>query len=82
MAWNPLTFSLMTNKLLSVLIALLLSTTALHAQTYTVYSIVGNARIVDGKKTVPLTVRKQLNKDSRLYIGTESAVTLIDEKRS
>ena len=72
----------MTNKLLSVLIALLLSTTALHAQTYTVYSIVGNARIVDGKKTVPLTVRKQLNKDSRLYIGTESAVTLIDEKRS
>lgn len=69
----------MMNKLLSTLLMLIL-TSALQAQTYTVYSVIGNARIVEGKKSTPLQARKQINSDTRLLIGTESAVTLLDEK--
>ena len=69
----------MMNKIISTLLMLIL-TSALQAQTYTVYSVIGNARIVEGKKSTPLQARKQINSDTRLLIGTESAVTLLDEK--
>ena len=69
----------MRNKILSTLLMLIL-TSALLAQTYTVYSVIGNARIVEGKKSTPLQARKLINSDTRLLIGTESAVTLLDEK--
>ena len=71
----------MMNKLLSTLLTLVF-TLAMQAQTYTVYSVIGTARIVEGKKSTPLTPRKQINPKTRLYIGTESAVTVLDEKNN
>lgn len=68
-------------KILSTLLMLIL-TPALQAQTYTVYSVIGNARIVEGKKSTPLQARKQINSDTHLFIGTESAITLLDEKNN
>lgn len=50
------------------------------AQTYTVYSVIGNVKFVNGEKTSVLQPRKQLNVNSRLLIEPESAVTLLDEK--
>ena len=52
------------------------------AQTYTVYSVVGSAKIVKGKGTSPLTARQQINSATRLMIGPETAVTVLDEKNS
>ena len=54
-----------------LLLQLLIFTSALQAQTYTVYSTIGTTRIVEGKKSVPLTPRKQINTKMRLYIGAE-----------
>ena len=65
-----------------LLLQLLIFTSALQAQTYTVYSTIGTTRIVEGKKSVPLTPRKQINTKMRLYIGAESAVTVLDEKNN
>ncbi len=52
------------------------------AQTYTVYSVVGTAKVVKGKSTVPLTARQQVSAATRLLIERESAVTVLDEKNS
>lgn len=71
----------MMNRLF-LLLQLLIFTSALQAQTYTVYSTIGTTRIVEGKKSVPLTPRKQINTKMRLYIGAESAVTVLDEKNN
>lgn len=71
----------MQNKIITMLL-MLLFTSAIEAQTYTVYSVIGNARIVEGKKSVPLTARKQIGTKTRLYIGTESSVTVLDEKNN
>lgn len=68
----------MQNRIIIMLLTLLL-TSAMQAQTYTVYSVIGNARIIEGKKSVPLSVRKQVNTKTRLYIGAESSVTILDE---
>lgn len=69
----------MKNKLLFIALLLIIAS-GLQAQTYTVYSVIGTARIVEGKKSTPLLPRKVVNKDTRLQIGAESAVTLLDEK--
>lgn len=71
----------MQNKIITMLLTLLFSL-AVEAQTYTVYSVIGNVRMVEGKKSVPLTVRKQVDAKTRLYIGAESSVTVLDEKNS
>ena len=71
----------MQNKIITMLLMLLLAS-AMQAQTYTVYSVIGNARIVDGKKSVPLSVRKQVDSKTRLFIGAESSVTVLDEKNN
>jgi len=71
----------MQNKIITMLLALLFAST-IKAQTYTVYSVIGNARIVEGKKSIPLTARKQIDTKSRLYIGAESSVTILDEKNN
>ena len=68
----------MQNKIITILLTLLFSS-AISAQTYTVYSVIGNIRIVEGKKSIPLSVRKQVNTKTRLYIGAESSVTVLDE---
>jgi hypothetical protein len=54
----------------------------LPAQTYTVYSVVGDTKIVQGKNAVPLEPRKQVSDKDRVLIGSESAITLLDEKNS
>ena len=70
----------MKTKSLLFLVLLLALTSAAGAQTYTVYSVTGSAKIVKGKNTSLLQPRKQLNANSRLLIEPESAVTLLDEK--
>ena len=59
---------------------MLLAVTAALAQSYTVYSVIGTASIVDGKGTTPLKPRKLVTAKTRLHISPESAVTLLDEK--
>ena len=71
----------MQNKVITLLLSLII-VSALQAQTYTVYSVIGNARIVNGKKSVPLTVRKQINAKTHLFIGAESSVVVLDEKNN
>ena len=71
----------MQNKIVIFLLMLMLAT-SIQAQTYTVYSVIGNARIVDGKKSTPLSARKQINTKARLFIGAESSVTVLDEKNN
>lgn len=63
-----------------ILSGLLLLPLMIQAQTYTVYSVIGSAKIVTGKNAVLLQPRKQLSADTRLLIEQESAVTLLDEK--
>lgn len=70
----------MMNKFLSTLLMLILAS-ALQAQTYTIYSVIGNARIIEGKKSIPLQARNSVSTNTLLFIGTESAVTLLDEKK-
>lgn len=72
----------MANKIISTLLFLMATATPLCAQTYTVYSVIGNTKVVQGKKAVPLLPRRQLNVSNRLMIEAESAVTLLDEKNN
>lgn len=55
---------------------------AVVAQTYTVYSVVGSAKVVKGKGTAPLEARQQITAATRLLIESETAVTVLDEKNS
>lgn len=52
-----------------------------YAQKYAVYSVAGKAYIEQGGKFVPLAARKYINKNSRLKITKESAVTILDEAK-
>ena len=61
---------------------MLLFASSLSAQTYTVYSVIGSAKIVNGKNATALQARKSLTANSRLLIEPESAVTLLDEKNN
>ena len=70
----------MKNKLLLLLLALM--PLSLIAQSYTVYSVVGTARWHNGKTMVPLKARKVLSAQTKLQLGEESAVTVIDEKNA
>lgn len=72
----------MLNRIISTTIVFMMALMSLHAQTYTVYSVIGNAKLVQGKKAVPLEPRKQLSINNRLLIEAESAVTLLDEKNN
>ena len=71
----------MQNRMITMLLTLLLAS-AINAQTYTVYSVIGTARIVEGKKSTPLKVRKQIDAKTRVFIGAESSVTILDEKNN
>ena len=55
---------------------------SLAAQSYTVYSVVGTARWHNGKTMVPLKARKVVSAQTKLQLGEESAVTVIDEKNA
>ena len=68
------------NRLFILLLALMPLT--LVAQSYTVYSVVGTARWHNGKTMVPLKPRKVVSNQTKLQIGAESAVTVIDEKNA
>ena len=70
----------MKSKLFLLLLALL--PLSLAAQSYTVYSVVGTARYQNGKTMVPLKARKVLSAQTKLQLGSESAVTVIDEKNA
>lgn len=67
-------------KSLIILVVFMVLSSAIRAQTYTVYSVTGSAKLVNGKNTSLLQPRKQLSANSRLLIEPESAVTLLDEK--
>lgn len=67
-------------KGLYFLVVFLVLSSTTRAQTYTVYSVIGGAKVVNGKNTSLLQPRKQLNANTRLLIEPESAVTLLDEK--
>lgn len=70
----------MKNRIILLLLALMPLTLA--AQSYTVYSVVGSARWHNGKTMVPLKARKVVSTQTKLQIGEESAVTVIDEKNA
>lgn len=65
-----------------ILFGFLLVSFIMQAQTYTVYSVIGSAKIVKGKSTIQLQPRKQLSTDTHLLIERESAVTILDEKNA
>lgn len=52
------------------------------AQSYVVYSVVGSAKMQNGKQMVPLRPRKMVTTQTKIQIEEESAVTIIDEKNS
>ena len=70
----------MISRILVLLLALMPLTA--FAQSYTVYSVVGTARYHNGKALVPLKARKVVDARTKLQIGEESAVTVIDEKNA
>lgn len=72
----------MSNRLICFLLMLLIASSSLKAQNFTVFSVIGTAKIVYGKNAIALQPRKLLNADSRLLIEPESAVTLLDEKNN
>ena len=73
----------MKNRIIAMLFCLMaVAVGPVVAQTYTVYSVVGSAKIVKGKGTSPLTARQQVSSATRLMIGPETAVTVLDEKNS
>jgi hypothetical protein len=71
----------MRNNLLLLLLLLFLPL-SMTAQSYTVYSVVGTVRWHNGKAMVPLKPRNMLTPQTSLQLGTESAVTVIDEKNA
>jgi len=70
----------MKNRILIMLLALM--PLSLAAQSYTVYSVVGTARWHNGKTMMPLKARKVVSAQTKLQLGEESAVTVIDEKNA
>lgn len=69
----------MKNRIITLLCLLALSLTTAFSQSYTVYSVIGTAKIIEGKSTSPLTARKLVTAQTRLLIAPESAVTVLDE---
>ena len=55
---------------------------SLMAQSYTVYSVIGSAKVQNGKQMVPLKPRKMVTAQTKIQIGEESAVTIIDEQNA
>ncbi len=72
----------MANRIITTAILFLTAFTTLPAQTYTVYSVIGNTKVVQGKSAQPLEPRKLLDAKNLLVIEAESAVTLLDEKNN
>lgn len=52
------------------------------AQSYVVYSVVGTAKMQNGKTMVPLRPRKMVTTQTKIQIAEESSVTIIDEQNS
>jgi len=52
------------------------------ADDYVVYSVVGSAKLAQGGREVGISPSQSLNSNSKLIIGSESAVTVLDEKNS
>ena len=67
---------------LFALVFALLTSSVASAADYLVYSVVGTAKVYEGSKPVALSARKTLTASSRLVIGKESAVTVLDEVNS
>ena len=86
MEWNHFTSLHMKNNntalkrwLMALMLALPLS---VFADDYLVYSVVGSAKLSQGGKEVGLQPSQSLTSNSRLIIGDESAVTVLDETNS
>lgn len=65
-----------------VMVFAFMTCSMVSAADYLVYSVVGTAKIFEGSKTVSLNARKTLSASSKLVIGKESAVTVLDEVNS
>ena len=70
----------MTSRILALLLAMM--PLSLMAQSYTVYSVIGSAKVQNGKQMVPLKPRKMVTAQTKIQIGEESAVTIIDEQNA
>lgn len=55
---------------------------ALYASDYLVYSVIGDVKLLKSGKSVTLTPRRMIHSGSRLVLGRECAVTVIDEQNS
>ena len=70
----------MRNRLL--MLFMLFMPMVMIAQSYVVYSVVGTAQMQNGKAMVPLRPRKMVTAQTKIQIGNESSVTVLDEKNS
>lgn len=68
----------MKQRIASLLI-MLGAVVALYAQSYTVYSVTGDAKLQKGKQMVALTPRMELEAQSSILIERESAVIVLDQ---
>lgn len=80
MECNILIFLCMNNRLLFIILALMPFT--LIAQEFTVYSVIGNACVVEKNVKKTLTPRKMLKSTSVISVESESAITILDEHNS
>ena len=55
---------------------------AISAADYLVYSVIGDIQMVQNNKKVSLSARQTINSQTRIAIGKESAVNVLDEKNS
>ena len=70
----------MRNRLLMLLLVFM--PLLLTAQSYVVYSVIGSVQMQNGKAMVPLRPRKMVTAQTKIQIGNESSVTILDEKNS
>ena len=52
------------------------------ADSFLVYSVIGNVKQTNGNKQIALAARTTIQSETRLTIGKESAVTVIDERNN
>ena len=61
------------------LLMLICAAFTVSAQSYTVYSVTGTAKLAKGKQLIALSPRTELDAQSSIYIERESAVTVLDQ---
>ena len=69
-------------KRIGLILPILMLAQTLYASYYLVYSVIGDVKLLKSSKSVTLSARRVIHSDSRLVLGKESAVTVIDELNS